>query len=255
MKAAAPDAKSLNAEAIEAAGKTLLPGLIDVHVHLGATGGFYDDWSKFDPKKSAERELEHYLYCGVTAVRSAGDRLDDDAEVAAAFSAPAKNWDRNCFFVDRSSPRKADTERNSRISCRKHMRAAFQRGICRARRKRRRKRANRWTISPRSKVDAIKGVLEAGVPGYSFNRMDVNILRAVVDEAHAKNLPVAMHTGNATDVADAVSFGADSIEHGSFIDEIPDATIAEMKSKGIAYDPTLSVAEGFTQLRAAIRRC
>ena len=73
-KAASPDAKSLNAEALDAAGKTVLPGLIDMHVHLGATGGFYEDWSKFDPNKSAERELESYLYCGVTAVRSAGDR-------------------------------------------------------------------------------------------------------------------------------------------------------------------------------------
>ena len=68
-----PDAKTLNAEPIDAAGKTVLPGLIDMHVHLGVAGGFYDDWSKFDPNKSAERELEHYLYCGVTAVRSAGD--------------------------------------------------------------------------------------------------------------------------------------------------------------------------------------
>ena len=95
-------------------------------------------------------------------------------------------------------------------------------------------------------VDAIKGVLEAGAPGYSFNRMDVNILRAVVDEAHAKYLPVAIHTGSAKDVIDAVAVGANSVEHGSFIDEIPDATIAEMKAKGIALDPTLSVVEGFT---------
>ncbi|MDQ6809295.1 MAG: amidohydrolase family protein, partial [Verrucomicrobiota bacterium] len=36
------------------------------------------------------------------------------------------------------------------------------------------------------------------------------------------------------------------IEHGSFADEIPDASIAGMKAKGIALDPTLSVAEGFT---------
>jgi imidazolonepropionase-like amidohydrolase len=95
-------------------------------------------------------------------------------------------------------------------------------------------------------VDLIKGILESGGPGYSFNRMDVNILRAVVEEAHAKKLPVAVHCGNAKDVIDAVTIGADSIEHGSFDDEIPDATIAEMKTKGIAYDPTLSVVEGFT---------
>jgi len=94
-------------------------------------------------------------------------------------------------------------------------------------------------------VDAIKGVLEEGAPGHSFNRMDVNILRAVVEEAHARKLPVAIHTGKSADVLDAVTLGTDSIEHGSFVDEIPDATLIEMKNKGIAYDPTLSVVEGF----------
>jgi imidazolonepropionase-like amidohydrolase len=89
-------------------------------------------------------------------------------------------------------------------------------------------------------------VLEAGAPGYPFNRMDVSILRAVADEAHARNLPVAVHTGNNQDVIDAVALSADSIEHGSFVDEIPDATIAEMKAKSIAFDPTLSVVEAFT---------
>ena len=69
-----PDAKKLNAEPIEAAGKTVLPGLIDMHVHLGGPGGFYEDWSKVDPPEIDERELEAYLYCGITAVRSAGDK-------------------------------------------------------------------------------------------------------------------------------------------------------------------------------------
>jgi imidazolonepropionase-like amidohydrolase len=76
--------------------------------------------------------------------------------------------------------------------------------------------------------------------------MDANILRAVVEEAHAKSLPVAVHTGDARDVAEAISLGADSIEHGSFSEEIPDSVIAEMKTRGVAYDPTMSVVEGFT---------
>jgi imidazolonepropionase-like amidohydrolase len=76
--------------------------------------------------------------------------------------------------------------------------------------------------------------------------MAVDLLGAVAEEAHAKNLPIAVHTGNAADVADAVKIGADSVEHGSFIDEIPDATIAEMKAKGTALNPTLSVVEGLT---------
>lgn len=42
------------------------------------------------------------------------------------------------------------------------------------------------------------------------------------------------------------TLGADSIEHGSVRDEVPDAAIAEMKAKGIALDPTLSVAEGLS---------
>ena len=79
-----PDAKTLNAEPIDAAGKTVLPGLIDMHVHLGAPGGFYDDWSKYDPNKAYEHALESYLYCGVTAVRSAGDKVDDMLKLRAA---------------------------------------------------------------------------------------------------------------------------------------------------------------------------
>ena len=73
---AGPDPKSVNAEVVEAEGKTILPGLIDVHVHLGAPGGFYPDSSKSDPEKTMLRELAAYLYSGVTAVRSVGDGLD-----------------------------------------------------------------------------------------------------------------------------------------------------------------------------------
>jgi ABC-2 type transport system permease protein len=39
----APDPSSLNAEAVEGSGKTILPGLIDVHVHLGAPGGVFGE--------------------------------------------------------------------------------------------------------------------------------------------------------------------------------------------------------------------
>src|SRR5437588_9307716 len=73
----APEAKSLKADVVEAAGKTVLPGLIDVHVHLGATGGCYDDPSQVSARKAIDRELQAYLFSGVTAVRSAGDALDE----------------------------------------------------------------------------------------------------------------------------------------------------------------------------------
>jgi len=73
----APDAKSLRADAIEAAGKTLLPGLIDVHVHLGTPGLPITDPQFYqNPDGNFDRELAAYLFSGVTAVKSAGDQPD-----------------------------------------------------------------------------------------------------------------------------------------------------------------------------------
>ncbi len=241
---AAPDAKSLNAEPIEAAGKTVMPGLIDVHVHLGASGGFYEDTSKaFDPR-GAERALEAYLYSGVTAVRSTGDTLDDMLKLRRLFGSGEKLGS-ELFLCGPLFT----TEGGHGTEYGKFMpdaaRASFLAGFVRTPHSPEEARQQVDELA-RKGVDAIKGVLEAGTPSYPFKRMDVGLLAAVADEARAKNLPVAVHTGNALDVADAVKIGAASVEHGSFADEIPDETIAEMKAKGTAFDPTLSVAEGFT---------
>jgi len=239
-----PDAKSLNAEAIEAAGKTVLPGLIDMHVHLGASGGFLDDWTKFDPNKAAERELESYLYCGVTAIRSVGDRLDSMLALRKQFGSGEK-LGTELFFCGPLFTAEGGHGTEYAKYMPEAMRMSFNAQFLRLPKSAEEARRQVDDLASQH-VDAIKGVLEAGVLGYTFNRMDVTILRAVVQEAHAKNLPVAIHTGNKQDVIDAVELGADSIEHGSFLDEIPDEIFTEMKARGIAFDPTLSVCEGFT---------
>src|SRR6476659_5989893 len=240
----APEAKTLKADVVEAAGKTVLPGLIDVHVHLGATGGFVEDWSKFDQKKAIERELQSYLFCGITSVRSAGDAVEDTLNVRKLFGSGEK-LGTELFMCGPLFTAEGGhgTEYGKFLpeSARADFIAQFVRTPNSA--EEARKQVDALAVQ---KVDAIKGVLEAGAPGFPFNRMDVNILRAVAEEAHAKKLPVAVHTGNAKDVDDAVSLPADSIEHGSFIDEISDATIAQMKAKGTAYNPTLSVVEGLS---------
>jgi imidazolonepropionase-like amidohydrolase/ABC-type multidrug transport system permease subunit len=240
----APDAKLLNAEPIEAAGKTILPGLIDVHVHLGASGGFPEDFTKVDPAKSSERALESYLFCGTTTVRSVGDRLDDMSKLRAKFKTGEKLGSDLLFCGPLFTAEGGHGTEYAKFMP-EAMRASFNAQFVRTPKSADEGRKEVDDLAGEH-VDAIKGVLEAGVPGFSFNRMDVEILRSVVDEAHAKKLPVAIHTGNSKDVIDAVALGPDSVEHGSFIDEIPDATIAEMKAKNIAYDPTLSVVEGFT---------
>ena len=240
----APDAKTVKADTIEAAGKTVLPGLIDAHVHLGAGGGFYDDWSKFDPNKAADREMAAYLFCGITAVRSAGDAVETMLKLRKQFGSGEKLGTE--LFL--SGPL-FTTEGGHGTEYGKFLpeplRADFIAQFVRTPKTADEARQQVDALAAQH-IDAIKGVLEAGAPGYPFNRMDVSILRAVAEEAHAKNLPVAVHTGKSQDVIDAVSLPADSIEHGSYVDEIPDATIAEMKARGIAFNPTLSVVEGFT---------
>ncbi len=240
---AGPEPDSVNAEAIDAAGKTVLPGLIDMHVHLGASGGFASDWTKSDPYATAEHALEAYLYCGVTAVRSVGDRLDMMQRLRSKFGS-GENVGAELFFAGPLFTTEGGHGTEYAKYMPKPMQASFQAQFVRTPKTPDEGRTEVDELAAQH-VDLIKGVLESGVPDYPFKRMDITILRAVVEEAHRKNLPVAIHCGNAADVADAVALGADSIEHGSFLDEIPDATISEMKAKGIAYDPTLSVAEGF----------
>ena len=74
------DLASLNAEVINAVGKTIIPGLIDMHVHIGAPGGVYNDSSSYSDPELAERRLAAYLYSGVTAVRSTGDWLTNSLQ-------------------------------------------------------------------------------------------------------------------------------------------------------------------------------
>ena len=97
-------------------------------------------------------------------------------------------------------------------------------------------------------VDGIKAILEAGTAGMLFTRLDTAIYREIVKQAHADNLPVATHTGDASDVKDAVDAGTNTIEHGSFRDLIPTELFDAMKQKGIAYDPTLTVIEAFREM-------
>ena len=69
---AGPEPVSVQAEAIEGAGRTLLPALIDSAVDLSRTGGAALP-SGGDPRDEVQRALAAYLYCGVTTVGLTGD--------------------------------------------------------------------------------------------------------------------------------------------------------------------------------------
>jgi imidazolonepropionase-like amidohydrolase/ABC-type multidrug transport system permease subunit len=238
-----PEAKELKAEAIEASGKTLLPGLIDVHVHLAAPGGFSDSAASYQPDKTMPRALAAYLYSGITAVKSAGDPLDQILKVQTLVNSGERLGAE--LFV--SGPMFTavgghGTEYFKNMPEQYRKSAEEQTVRTPANADEARKQVD--VLSDRG-VNGIKAILEAGQAGYLFNRMDVAILRAVAEEARSRKLPIVIHTGDSRDVGDALSVGANGIEHGSFRDKIPEALFVQMKAQGVTYDPTLTVVEGF----------
>jgi imidazolonepropionase-like amidohydrolase len=76
----------------------------------------------------------------------------------------------------------------------------------------------------------------------SFDSVDTTqtipyeVLKAIVDEAHARNHKVAIHSYGASGVKDAVRAGADSVEHGIDLD---DETLQEMVARKTVWVPTI----------------
>ncbi|MGB7129715.1 MAG: amidohydrolase family protein [Candidatus Sulfotelmatobacter sp.] len=243
-----PDPKTLKAEIVEAAGKTILPGLIDVHVHLGAPGGFYEDWSKYDAEKAMLRNLAAYLYSGITTVRSVGDGLDGILQVRSTVnSGEMLGSELQTCGPMFTAPGGHGTEYGKNLPA--PLRSAFEKETTRLPSSSDEAKQQVDALKERG-VDCIKAILESGAGGSVFNRLDTGIFDAIAQEAHADALPLAVHTGDARDVADAVQAKADSIEHGSFREKIPDALFAQMAKQGTFYDPTLSVGEAFKDFAA-----
>jgi len=72
--------------------------------------------------------------------------------------------------------------------------------------------------------------------------------RALVETAHAYGRKVAVHAHGAEGVKLALRAGADSIEHGTVMD---DEIIKLMKDRGTYYVPTLSTVNGYLERLAA----
>jgi imidazolonepropionase-like amidohydrolase/ABC-type multidrug transport system permease subunit len=240
-----PDPKAVDAEVIEAAGKTILPGLIDTHVHLGGPAGAYDNWKDFDSAKMMQRNLAAYLYSGVTTVRSAGDQLDLTLKTRRMVNGGEKLGAQLLMvgpLFTAAGGHGTEILDNLPGAVREQAQAQFTRIPKSADDAKQQVDALKL-----AGVDGIKAVLEGGAAGAIFNRMDVQILNAIAAAAHADKLPVIVHTGDERDVEDAIRAHVDGVEHGSMRRLIPDEDFAAMAKAGITYDPTLSVAEAFEQ--------
>jgi imidazolonepropionase-like amidohydrolase len=197
------------AAVIDLPGLTLMPGLVDAHLHLcfdatsdpvGHLAETGDDLLRERMAGAARRALR----AGVTTVRDLGDRgylaldLRDRGPAIGAGPLPAivaagppiTTPGGHCHFLGGAA------------SGERALRAAV------------RERADRG-------VDVIKVMASGGnmTPGSLAHepQFGVGALRAIVDEAHRHGLPVTAHAHSARSMADAVAAGVDGIEHATFM--------------------------------------
>lgn len=228
---------------IDLEGRYIMPGLINLHVHLPATGKPKKRQS--DPKKLAQlvrrnklvyavakeicrRSAKTQLYSGVTTIRTVGGVADIDSSLRDELSAPGAVGPR--MLVSNMAVSVPGGHMAGSLAYEAHSAeeaAMYVRKIA------------------EEKPDLIKlmvtgGVLDAekrGEPGVL--RMPQEYIRAACDAAHELGLKVAAHVESSEGVRAALEGGVDTIEHGAPLD---DELIALFKKTGAALVCTLSPA-------------
>lgn len=240
------------ARTIELGDKTVLPGLIDAHVHLTFDpGGDYwreavdpPEWDMIVGVKNALATLR----AGFTTVRDVGsarltgfalrrgiaEGLVEGPRMLAsgpALSVIGGHGDSTAF---RPEVREAFDLTNlctGAVECAARVREAAERG------------------ADLIKFHATGGVLSQGDKslGQAFTDEE---MKAIIDTAHGLGLKVAAHAHADAGILAATRAGVDSIEHGTFASE---ATLREMKKHGTVLVPTLmaytGIREGLAQNR------
>ena len=236
-----------DATAIDLGDATLLPGLIDAHVHI--TGESQDDFAKAFVeqimKAPAEQTLEARLYArrtllgGITTVRNLGAADLTDYGLKRAIELGFADGPRMLVSENPIGSRGGHADGAPAPATHLATRGVPQ-GICAGADQCR--DAVRWQL--KYGADVIKFMVSGGVLSLT-DPVDVPQLTqeeaaAIVDEAHLWKKKAAAHCHGDAAAKIAIAAGVDSIEHGSFLKS---DTLAEMKRRGVVYIPTLMAVE------------
>ncbi|MGW1771699.1 amidohydrolase family protein [Streptomyces sp. NPDC002104] len=198
-------------ERLEFPDSTIVPGLIDAHVHLVFDAGAdpvatMQETSDEDLLAGMRKRAEQLLATGVTTARDLGDRgglaLRLAREIAEGRSsgpriigagAPVTPVGGHCWFL------------GGEVSDADGARALVQRNLA----------AGARVV----KVMAGGGGLTKGGAASWQSQFGAEELAVVVQEAHAAGVKVAAHAHGTQAIADAVTAGVDSIEHCTWMTE------------------------------------
>jgi imidazolonepropionase-like amidohydrolase len=228
----------------------VLPGLIDCHVHLrsdragveGQLGAVTD--SVADVAYEAAVNARKTLEAGFTAVRNLGD---SDGVTLALRDAVARGSMPGPRIVDAgTSISTTSGHMDPTLGYREELHEALDRhqNLCDGPESCR--RAVRQQVA--RGVDVIKIATTGGVNsriglGLGAQMFD-DEAKALIETAHLYGKKVAVHAHGADGIVLALKQGADSIEHGTLLDE---EGIALFLNTGAYYVPTLSTVNGYRE--------
>jgi imidazolonepropionase-like amidohydrolase len=213
------DAVPAGAQRVNLPGVTLLPGLIDMHVHLTSSplyGGynglqFTDSFWPIIGAKHAKDTLE----AGFTTVRNVGSDHYDDVGLRQAIEAGYVEGPRivtatyaigstgghcDSTYFPPSMKQKGDAVIDTPDEGRQMVRQLHKYG------------------AQVIKICATGGVFSHGdTPG--AQQLTLEEITAIVDEAHRTGMKVAAHAHGASGIKAAIQGGVDTIEHASLVDD------------------------------------
>jgi len=202
-----------NARVISTEGYTVLPGLMDMHVHLMILGhGDYDHWDRIYRDKWRDvimpisaREL---LLAGVTTVRDVGAPLEDILAVRDRINRgeiPGPRVFASGPFLQKIVPPRE---------------ASF-----------------RWAVNgPEDARAKTKKLIDAGVDLIKVidqDQMSLEELKAIVQTAHAAGRHVTMHAHRPDEIRQGIRAGADCFEHTGLATQpgYPDDILALLRER------------------------
>ena len=234
------------ARLVDLSNRTVLPGLIDTHVHLsGDPGGDYRDeavdtdaWAVVTGVRNARTTLR----AGFTTVRDLGSVPE---VIFALRRGTAQGWIEGPRVIAAGAPVSIIGGHGDVSGFRREVVEALQLrntctgpGEC----------AARVREFARGGADVIKFTATGGVLSQQARGLEAHFtdeeMRAIVTTAHSLGLRVAAHAHGARGIAAAARAGVDSIEHGTFADR--DA-IAAMRANKAAFVPTLMAFTGIRE--------